>query len=97
MGREKDIERYLTRRCKELGVLCWKLSSPGRRGVPDRIAIYKGRVFFIEVKSYGKEPTILQNHYIEQLREHGINACWVNSRHSIDTVLTVLTDPDSRG
>jgi hypothetical protein len=35
--REKVIENYLCEEAKKIGGLCYKFTSPGRRGVPDRI------------------------------------------------------------
>ncbi len=42
---ENDIEKYLVRQIKRIGALCYKFTSPGTRGVPDRIILYQGNVF----------------------------------------------------
>jgi len=58
---EKQIEATLVRRVKELGGLCEKFVSPGRRSVPDRIiTLPGGRIVFVELKAPGKRPTELQ-------------------------------------
>jgi hypothetical protein len=58
---EKAIEAALVRRVKELGGLCEKFVSPGRRSVPDRVVTLPGgRIVFVEVKAPGKKPTELQ-------------------------------------
>ncbi len=58
---EKQIERALVRRVKDLGGLCEKFVSPGRRSVPDRIVTLPGgRIIFVELKAPGKRPTELQ-------------------------------------
>jgi hypothetical protein len=58
---EKQIEAALVRRVKELGGLCEKFVSPGRRSVPDRIiTLPGGRIVFVELKAPGKRPTELQ-------------------------------------
>ena len=58
---EKQIEAALVRRVKELGGLCEKFVSPGRRSVPDRIVTLPGgRIVFVELKAPGKGPTELQ-------------------------------------
>ena len=65
---EKDIERKVCEYARSKGCLAYKFTSPSRMGVPDRLFIYKGRVWFIEFKAPGKKPTP------PQLREHSILA-----------------------
>lgn len=58
---ERDIEKALVARVKDLGGLCEKFVSPGRRSVPDRIVTLPGgRIIFVELKAPGKKPTLLQ-------------------------------------
>lgn len=49
-ARENKVEDYLDKRITDLGGLTRKWVSPGRDGVPDRIAIID-RVIFVEVKT----------------------------------------------
>lgn len=59
--RESKIEKALCDRVKELGGLCEKFTSPGRRSVPDRLITLPGnKIIFVELKATGKEPTKLQ-------------------------------------
>ena len=52
MEKESAIERYLVRKVKEHGGLCYKFVSPGNPGVPDRLVILPdGRVIFVELKT----------------------------------------------
>jgi len=48
--REAAIEKYLDIRIRELGGFTRKYTSPGRRGVPDRIVFCRG-VYFVELKT----------------------------------------------
>lgn len=58
---EKQIEQALVQRVKELGGMCEKFTSPGRRAVPDRIVTLPGgRIVFVECKAPGKIPTLTQ-------------------------------------
>lgn len=58
MTLERDVEKALVKRVKELGGMCEKFTSPGRRSVPDRlITMPGGRIIFVELKAPGKEPT----------------------------------------
>jgi len=67
---EKQIEAALVRRVKELGGLCEKFVSPGRRSVPDRIVTLPGgRIVFVELKAPGKYPTELQERDHERRRQ----------------------------
>ncbi len=40
-------------------------------GTPDRFAIIRGRIIFIEVKMFGKKPTPEQRSKHDELSEHG--------------------------
>lgn len=59
--RESKIEKALCDRVKELGGLCEKFTSPGRRSVPDRLVTLPGnKIIFVELKATGKKPSALQ-------------------------------------
>lgn len=53
--REREIEAYFVKRVKEAGGLQRKFVSPGHRGVPDRILVMRGQVYFVELKAPGKD------------------------------------------
>jgi hypothetical protein len=58
---ERDVERYLTKRVKELGGRAYKFTSPARRGVADRIVcLPNGQTWFVEVKTEGGRRSELQ-------------------------------------
>jgi hypothetical protein len=58
---EKKIEAALCKRVKELGGLCEKFTSPGKRSVPDRVVtLPNNRIIFVELKAPNKKPTELQ-------------------------------------
>jgi len=70
--RESQLEQKLVSHITKLGGIAYKFSSPNRRSVPDRLCVMpNGRVFFVELKSEGKEPTPLQRHEHETLRALG--------------------------
>lgn len=49
--KEADIEAYLEARVVALGGICEKFTSPGKRGVPDRIVTLPyNRIFMVELK-----------------------------------------------
>ena len=52
--RENEIEAKLVKAVKDVGGVCWKFTSPGTAGVPDRIVLMpSGRIGFVEVKAPG--------------------------------------------
>lgn len=81
---ERDIEAYLVKRCKEIGALCEKFTSPQRRSVPDRLITFNGRVLFVELKATGKKPTEAQVRDHERRRENGAEVVWLDSCSAID-------------
>lgn len=77
---EKTVEAALVRRVKDLGGMCEKFVSPGRRSVPDRIATLPGnRIVFVEVKAPGKKPTPLQERDHERRRQLGCEVVIISS------------------
>lgn len=87
--RERDLERYLMRRVKALGGLCFKFVSPGNAGVPDRLIILpKNGIRFLELKSVFRKPTKLQQYRLAQLQALGCVAAWADSREAIDEFLS---------
>jgi len=90
--REREIEKYLVKRVKELGGKAFKFVSPGNDGVPDRlVCLPGGRVLFVELKSPGKKPTPLQLKQIDFLRSLGFDVFVADSRDVVDSILKLLT------
>lgn len=78
---EREVERALVERVQAMGGLAYKFTSPGRRGVPDRIVLLPGRVpQFVELKRKGKKPMP------HQLREHDRIRAAGGTVHVIDTI-----------
>ena len=91
MGLEKKLEKRCTDIAKANGFYSRKWSAPSNRGVPDRIFIGNGKVFFIEFKAPGNEPTKLQDHEINQINLHGGHADWVDNVDAFKARLGILT------
>lgn len=82
--RESKIEQALTRRVKELGGMCEKFVSPGRRGVPDRlVTLPGGAIVFVELKAPNKKPSQTQQRDHERRRALG---CDVRVIDNLDDV-----------
>ena len=79
MSLEKSLEQKVVKYAKAQGCLCYKFTSPGNRGVPDRIIIGPtGKVLFLELKAPGKKPTPLQFYTMQKLSEQGCSAKWTD-------------------
>lgn len=87
---ERDIEAYLVKRCKEIGALADKFTSPQRRSVPDRLITFGGRVLFVELKATGKKPTEAQVRDHERRRAAGAEVVWLDSEDAADEVVHAL-------
>lgn len=76
MGLEKKLEKRCADLARTHGWWTRKFSSPSNRGVPDRIFMKDGKVIFVEFKAPGKEPTPLQWHELDLIKEHGGKSIW---------------------
>lgn len=74
MVRERDIEKWLAGRIRQMGGEAFKFVSPGNDGVPDRLVCMPGgRVYFVELKTDEGRPSGLQQWQMERLRRLGLN------------------------
>lgn len=88
MGKpEAYVETYLRDSCREEGYLCMKFVSPANAGVPDRIIIGNGEVFFVETKARGQKPRPSQVAMIKTMQEHGAEVWVIDSREGVDELL----------
>lgn len=66
---EKTVERHLVEGVRKLGGLCYKFTSPGTQGVPDRLIITaQGRVIFAELKADRGVLSKIQKYTIDQMK-----------------------------
>jgi len=72
--KESKIEKIVTKNAEENGWLVFKFTSPGRRGVPDKIFLKEKNAVFPEFKSPGKKPGPLQEKTLEKIRKQGFHA-----------------------
>ena len=92
--REKIIEEKLTKVVRQKGGVCWKFTSPGTAGVPDRIVLMpKGHIAFVEVKAPGEKPRPLQLSRHKLLRRLGFQVYVLDALEDINkTILEVKND-----
>ena len=90
---ERDIERYLVKRVKELGGVAYKFVSPAHRGVADRLVVLpRGPVWFVEVKAPGGRLSMLQTLFLDDVKKLGHNACVVWSKEDVDQLIKEMTE-----
>ena len=66
--RESEIERHFVWTVERLGGITYKFTSPGRKGVADRIAcLPDGSTWFVELKTKGGRLSKLQMLFAEQI------------------------------
>lgn len=91
--RESTIEARLVREVRKLGGLCYKFTSPGSPGVPDRIVILPGgRVVFVELKTEIGRLAKIQKWQIEELEKRGAE---IRVLKGMDQVLAFLEEVKS--
>ena len=86
--REKIIEEKLIKAVQQNGGVCWKFTSPGTAGVPDRIVLMPGgRIAFVEVKAPGEKPRPLQLSRHKLLRRLGFLVYVLDACEDIDKII----------
>lgn len=89
--RESTIEKYFRVAVERIGGLAPKWTSPGNRGVPDRIVILPGgRVVFVELKAPGRQLQPLQRRWAKTLRSLGHQVYKIESVDDIDRFIRVV-------
>lgn len=90
--KESTIEARLVREVKKRGGLCYKFTSPGSPGVPDRIVILPGGVtVYVELKTEIGRLAKIQKWQIEEMRKRGAK---VRVLKGMDQVLAFLEEVD---
>lgn len=82
---EKRIETKLVDEVINSGGMCLKLNSQSANGIPDRLVLFPGRkVYFIELKSPGKELRSLQKYWRDILIGLGFPSLKIDSLEDVD-------------
>lgn len=97
--RERDIEKHLVKRVKELGGEVRKVKWIGRRGAPDRLAMLPEREDFlpgsvlpsatiwVELKATGVPPETHQLREHERMRRMGQRVVVIDSIEGVEELL----------
>lgn len=81
---EADLEKRLVEKVTNLGGLAWKFTSPGNVGVPDRIILFRGSIYFVEMKAPGKDLRETQQWRKLQLEREGFQVLRLRTKDEVD-------------
>ena len=81
--REKAVEKYFREQVKKMDGWALKFICPGLPGVPDRIVLYSGRVWFVEMKAPGGRATPLQRKVHGWFAQAGFPVTVLDSKESV--------------
>jgi len=87
--RERTVEKYFRDQIKKLEGWALKFISPGLPGVPDRIVLHSGRVWFVEIKAPGGKATPLQQKVHTWFAKFGFPVYVLDSQESVQAWLAV--------
>lgn len=93
---EKDIEKYLISQIKKIGGLIWKLTSPSTSGVPDRIVIRNGMIWFVELKRPNGNMRKLQLYRKSELQKQGFDVLCLDTKDKIDCFIEQMERGDGK-
>lgn len=88
--KESVIERYLKKRATDEDFICNKFVSPSNSGVPDRILVGHGIIFFVELKAPGKTLRPLQEHVVNEYRKHGALVFVADTKEAVDEIMSEI-------
>ena len=91
---EKDIEKYLVSRIKKIGGLAWKLTSPGVSGVPDRLILWQGQIWFVELKRPKENMRRLQLYRQSELQKQGFDVVCLDTKGKVDQFVSEIKGGD---
>lgn len=76
---ENKVEVNLRKQVEKIKGKAYKFSSPGNNGVPDRIVLYKGKTYFVELKRPGETLRPLQKVVVKRFRQMGFKVYVIDS------------------
>lgn len=84
---ESILEKKLSQRVKSLGGMFLKWVSPNFTGVPDRILLLNGKLFFVELKTPKGRLSKRQQRVHEMFKAQGFEPCVIHSEEEFNILL----------
>lgn len=91
---ESTIEEHLIKKANANGFLCWKFVTPSANGVPDRILIGNGLIFFIELKRPKGKARELQIDAMQTMALYGATSLVLDTKDKIDKLFEIINKND---
>ena len=89
---EREIESYFVWAVERIGGKTWKFTSPGRKGVADRIAcLPDGTTWFVELKTKGGKISELQKLFAADMKLLKQNYACLWTKEQIDAFIKTLS------
>jgi len=89
---EKEIEKHFDWAVQRLGGKTWKFTSPGRKGVADRIAcLPDGTTWFVELKTTTGRLSELQKVFADEMRRLNQNYACLWTKEQVDAFVETLS------
>ena len=89
--RENALQAHIIRKVRAEGGFAVKIESPSRRGIPDVLIVYQGRVYFVEVKMSTKsKPTAIQSLTHREMMKAGARVDVVTGKDEADFHLALI-------
>lgn len=93
--KESQIEARLVRMVRDRGGLCYKFTSPGNPGVPDRIIITKdGRTVYVELKTEIGSLQRIQQWQISEMKRRGADVRVAKGLDAVKALVAELFSPE---
>ena len=94
--REKEIEKHFCWAVERAGGRTYKFTSPGRKGVADRIACMPdGTTWFVEIKTKGGRLSALQTMFASEVQALNQKYACLWTKEQVDAFAQTLSR-DSR-
>ena len=87
---EKVLERNLNKELKALGGWSIKILSNFITGLPDRLVLFNGKAYFVEVKSEGKRPSTIQRAVHKKLEVLGFPVSVIDTTEKLNNFINEI-------
>ena len=88
--KESKLERQLVSGVERAGGLIYKFTSSGNAGVPDRLILISGKIYFVEVKAPGQKLRPIQQYQKRRIEEQGVKVFVVDSPESLEALINEI-------
>jgi hypothetical protein len=89
--KESEVENHFVWTIERMGGKTYKFTSPGRKGVADRIAcLPDGQTWFVELKTKGGRLSALQKLFAEDMARLQQNYACLWTKEQIDDFIAAL-------